>query len=106
MGGKKGKGVGKKKWDFNEVWEIQGHILVAYEQDFSKHAPIEVVPRIRMLWNSIPLKACEDLKVFKLFLAYVGLLGCMVRMNQSVLLDGNELFKEFKGALADQYVLQ
>lgn len=30
----------------------------------------------------------------------------MVRLNQSVLLDGNELFKEFKGALADQYVLQ
>lgn len=57
MGGKKGKGVGKKKWDFNEVREIQERILAAYEQDFSKHAPIEVAPRIRMLWNSIPLKA-------------------------------------------------
>lgn len=141
--------------DFNEAREIQERILAAYEQDFSKHAPNEVVPRIRMLWNSIPaqltkenkkfiygiikegarakdyetalmwltdcglvhkvyrvtapsipLKAYEDLKAFKLFLADVGLLGCMVRLNQSVLLDGNELFKEFKGALTEQYVLQ
>ena len=30
----------------------------------------------------------------------------MVGLIQDVLLDGNELFKEFKGALADQYVLQ
>lgn len=141
--------------DFNEAREIQERILAAYEQDFSKHAPNEVVPRIRMLWNSIPaqltkenkkfiygiikegarakdyetalmwltdcglvhkvyrvtapsipLKAYEGLKAFKLFLADVGLLGCMVRLNQSVLLDRNELFKEFKGALTEQYVLQ
>jgi uncharacterized protein len=141
--------------DFNEVREIQQRILAAYEQDFSKHAPNEVVPRIRMLWGSIPtqlakenkkyiyglikegarakeyelamlwladcglihkvhrvtvpsipLKAYEDLKAFKLFLLDVGLLSCMVRLNQSTLLDGNELFKEFKGALTEQYVLQ
>ncbi|MEL7568553.1 MAG: AAA family ATPase, partial [Dehalobacterium sp.] len=40
--------------DFNEVRAIQQRILDAYEQDFSKHAPHDVVPRIRMLWNSIP----------------------------------------------------
>lgn len=141
--------------DFNEVREIQQRILAAYEQDFSKHAPNEAVPRIRMLWNSIPaqlakenkkfiyglikegarakeyelamlwltdcglvhkvhrvtapslpLKAYEDLKAFKLFLMDVGLLSCMVGLRQDVLLDGNELFKEFKGALTEQYVLQ
>lgn len=141
--------------DFNEAREIQQRILAAYEQDFSKHAPNEVVPRIRMLWNSIPaqltkenkkfiyglikegarakeyelallwmtdcglvhkvhrvtvpslpLKAYEDLKAFKLFLVDVGLLSCMVGLRQGVLLDGNELFKEFKGALTEQYVLQ
>ena len=141
--------------DFNEVREIQQRILAAYEQDFSKHAPNETVPRIRMLWNSIPaqlakenrkfiyglikegarakeyelamlwltdcglvhkihrvsapslpLKAYEDLKAFKLFLLDVGLLSCMVGLRQDVLLDGNELFKEFKGALTEQYVLQ
>jgi len=141
--------------DFNEAREIQKRILAAYEQDFSKHAPNEVVPRIRMLWNSIPsqltkenrkfiyglikdgarakdyemamlwlsdcglvhkvqrvttpslpLKAYEDLKAFKLFVLDVGLLSCMVRLEQRVLLGGNELFKEFKGALTEQYVLQ
>jgi len=60
----------------------------------------------RVTAPSIPLKAYEDLKAFKLFVADVGLLGCMVRLNQTVLLDGNELFKEFKGALTEQYVLQ
>ena len=141
--------------DFNNVRDIQQRILTAYEQDFSKHAPNAEVPRIRMLWNSIPaqltkenkkfiyglikdgarakdyemsmlwltdcglvhkvqrvtkpnlpLKAYEDLKAFKLFLVDVGLLSCLVRLGQTVLLDGNRLFNEFKGALTEQYVLQ
>ena len=54
----------------------------------------------------IPLKAYEDLKAFKLFIVDVGLLGCMVGLKQGVLLDGNELFVEFKGALTEQYVCQ
>lgn len=141
--------------DFGEVREIQKHILTAYEQDFSKHAPNETVPKIRMLWNSIPsqlakenkkfiyglvregarakdyetaimwlsdcglvhkisrvnephipLRAYEDLKSFKLFVSDVGLLGCMAGLNKQTLLDGNELFIEFKGALTEQYVCQ
>jgi len=54
----------------------------------------------------LPLKAYEDLKSFKLFIVDVGLLSCMTRLRQDVLLDGNDLFKEFKGALTEQYVLQ
>lgn len=141
--------------DFNEVRSIQKRILAAYEQDFSKHAPNEIVPKIRMLWNSIPsqlakenkkfiyglvreggrakeyetaimwltdcglvhkvgrvnaagipLKAYEDLKAFKLFVLDVGLLGCMTGLRQRTLLDGNNLFIEFKGALTEQYVCQ
>lgn len=141
--------------DFNEVREIQKRILAAYEQDFSKHAPNEIVPRLRMLWNSIPsqlakenkkfiyglvregarakdyetaimwlsdcglihkvsrvnaagipLRAYEDLKAFKLFVVDVGLLGCMAGLRQRTLLDGNDLFVEFKGALTEQYVCQ
>ena len=141
--------------DFSEVRDIQKRILMAYEQDFSKHAPNEIVPKIRMIWNSIPsqlakenkkfiyglvreggrakeyetaimwladcglvhkvsrvngagvpLKAYEDLKAFKLFVLDVGLLGCMVGLNQRTLLDGNYLFVEFKGALTEQYVCQ
>ncbi len=141
--------------DFNEVREIQKRILAAYEQDFSKHAPVKIVPRLRMLWNSIPsqlakenkkfiygliregarakdyetaimwlsdcglvhkvsrvnaagipLRAYEDLKAFKLFVVDVGLLGCMTGLRQRTLLEGNDLFVEFKGALTEQYVCQ
>lgn len=50
--------------DFNEVREIQNQILTAYEQDFSKHAPNEIVPRLRMLWNSIPSQLAKENKKF------------------------------------------
>jgi predicted AAA+ superfamily ATPase len=50
--------------DFNEVRQIQKRILAAYEQDFSKHAPNEVVPRLRMLWNSIPAQLAKEKKKF------------------------------------------
>ena len=53
----------------------------------------------------IPLRAYEDLKAFKLFVVDVGLLSCMVGLRQRTLLDGNDLFVEFKGALTEQYVL-
>lgn len=54
----------------------------------------------------IPLKAYEDLKAFKLFIVDVGLLGCMTGLRQRTLLDGDDLFVEFKGALTEQYVCQ
>ncbi|GHV88854.1 ATPase [Spirochaetia bacterium] len=141
--------------DFNQVREIQERLLFSYEQDFSKHAPPLLVPKIRMLWNSIPgqlarenkkfiyglikagsraaeyelallwlsdcglvhqvhrvtaprlpLKAYEDLRAFKLFMLDVGLLSCMTALRQETLLNGDELFREFKGALTEQYVLQ
>ena len=141
--------------DFQEARNIQKRILAAYEQDFSKHAPHDIVPKIRMVWNSIPsqlskenkkfiyglvreggrakdyetaimwlsdcglvhkisrvhgaglpLKAYEDLKAFKLFVVDVGLLGCMTGLSPRVLLEGNRLFVEFKGALTEQYVCQ
>ena len=50
--------------DFREVRLIQKRILSAYEQDFSKHAPGEIVPRIRMLWNSIPAQLAKENKKF------------------------------------------
>lgn len=144
-----------EKKDFQGVRDIQQRILDAYEQDFSKHAPNDVVPRIRMIWNSIPaqlakenkkfmygvlkegarakdfemavlwlcdcgllhkvhrvtspnlpLRAYEDIRAFKLFMVDVGLLSCMSRLRQETLLEGNSLFREFKGALTEQYVLQ
>ncbi len=50
--------------DFQEVRTIQKQILSAYEQDFSKHAPYSIVPRIRMLWNTIPAQLAKENKKF------------------------------------------
>ena len=134
---------------------IQSWSHVGSENDFSKHAPNEIIPRIRMLWNSIPaqlakenkkfiykavkqgsrakdyelalswlvdcglvhkvyrvtkpgmpLRAYEDASAFKLFVADVGLLGAMGDIDARTLLEGNEIFEEFKGALTEQYDLQ
>ena len=50
--------------DYNVVREIQQKILTAYELDFSKHAPASEVPRIRMVWNSIPSQLAKENKKF------------------------------------------
>jgi hypothetical protein len=54
----------KEKNDFREVRSIQKRLLIAYENDFSKHAPYEIVPRIRMLWNTIPAQLAKENKKF------------------------------------------
>ena len=53
-----------RRADFDEVRKIQKRILIAYEQDFSKHAPTSIVPRIRMLWNSIPAQLAKENRKF------------------------------------------
>ena len=142
-----------RNWEL--VRQTQYQILHSYEGDFSKHAPHEIVPRIRMVWQSIPaqlakenkkfifgimregarakdyelaiqwlvdcglllkshriskphlpLIAYQDLSVFKLFLNDVGLLGAMAGLNIRTLIEGDAIFTEFKGALAEQYVMQ
>ena len=50
--------------DYSVVREIQKRILSAYEQDFSKHAPNEIVPKLRMLWNSIPSQLAKENRKF------------------------------------------
>jgi uncharacterized protein len=50
--------------NFSEVRDIQKQLLLAYEQDFSKHAPIEILPRIRMVWNSIPAQLAKENRKF------------------------------------------
>jgi predicted AAA+ superfamily ATPase len=60
----------------------------------------------RVSGAALPLKAYADLRAFKLFFSDVGLLSCMAGLSQATLVDGNVLFREFKGALTEQYVLQ
>ena len=66
-----------------------------------------LVYKVNRISNAgIPLKAYEDLKAFKLFAVDVGLLGCMTGLRQRTILNGDDLFVEFKGALTEQYVSQ
>jgi len=53
-----------KDSNFAEVRKIQYQLLEAYEHDFSKHAPIEIVPRLRMVWNSIPAQLAKESSKF------------------------------------------
>ena len=53
-----------KNKDLTEVRNIQKRLLEAYEQDFSKHAPSNIVPRIRQLWNNIPTQLAKENKKF------------------------------------------
>ena len=141
--------------NLQEVRSIQESILQAYEQDFSKHAPPEIIPRIRMIWNGLvgqlskenkkfvygliregarakdfemainwlsdyglihlvhrtkkanfPLAAYSDLQAFKIYALDVGLLAAMGNINSRTLIEKEQLFTEFKGALTEQFVLQ
>lgn len=141
--------------DYAAVRSVQKSILSAYEQDFFKHAPNEILPRLRMLWQSVPaqlarenkkfaykdikpgarareyemamqwlldcgllykihriskpdlpLMAYQDPGAFKLYFLDVGLLCAASNLDASTLLQGDRIFEEFKGALAEQYVLQ
>jgi len=50
--------------DYAEVRKIQNRLLAAYEQDLSKHAPGDIIPRIRMLWKSIPAQLAKENRKF------------------------------------------
>lgn len=141
--------------DYFEIRNVQHDILRSYQADFSKHAPREQVPRLDMVWNSLPaqlskenkkfiygvmregarakdfelaimwlcncglilkshristprlpLKAYQDMQVFKLFMVDVGLLSAFTGLDAKTLIEGNSIFTEFKGALTEQFVMQ
>jgi len=144
-----------KNRDYVKVREMQKEILRQYKGDFGKHTDSKVLPRINMVWESIPIQlakenkkfffgqikkgarssefeiaiqwltdsgliykihkvnepkvplaAYKDFSAYKLFVIDVGLLGAMSELDAKSILEGNRLFSEFKGALAEQYVLQ
>lgn len=141
--------------DYAEVRQIQNDIVRQYEGDFGKHIDTHTLPRIRLVWDSVPmqlakenkkfffgqikkgarsseyelaiqwlvdcglvykvnrvnepnmpLKAYKSMNAYKLFLLDVGLLGALSELEAELILDGNDIFVEFKGALTEQYVLQ
>ena len=54
----------------------------------------------------VPLNAYKDFSAYKLFVVDIGLLGALSELDAGSILEGNEIFVEFKGALSEQYVLQ
>jgi len=139
--------------NLNEVRNVQYDINRAYEFDFAKHAPSELVSRITEVWHSlpkhlakenkkfifsairegarareydsaiqwlldagliyraqnitapkIPLPAYGDSSGFKLYLNDVGLLGSLSNLESRSVVQGNELFTEFNGALTENFV--
>lgn len=141
--------------DYAEVRQIQNDIVRQYEGDFGKHVDARTLPRIRLVWDSVPLqlakenkkfffgqikkgarsseyeiaiqwlvdcgliykvnrvnepnmplKAYKSMNAYKLFVLDVGLLGAMSELEAESILEGNDIFIEFKGALTEQYVLQ
>ena len=144
-----------KTGSLTEVRTTQKRILSDYDSDFKKHAPMELLPKIRLVWNNIPAQLSKENKkfiytalkpgarareyemaiewlqdagmaymhhrvcpprlplahyrdfgAFKLFMHDIGLLGAMSALDPGVVLEGNTLFTNFKGALTEQFVWQ
>lgn len=52
-----------------------------------------------------PLNAYTDLSSFKLYMADVGLLRRKANLDSKIIIEGNKLFEEFKGALTENFIL-
>lgn len=65
-----------------------------------------LLPCHRVKLPHIPLIAYQELSVFKLFLLDVGILSAMSGLDLRMLLRGDDIFTEYKGALTEQYVMQ
>lgn len=48
--------------DIFEVRNIQSQILSDYRLDFSKHVPKDILPKVNMVWDSIPAQLAKENK--------------------------------------------
>ena len=53
-----------EKQNVFEVRTIQKQILADYRRDFSKHVPKDILPKVNMVWDSIPSQLAKDNKKF------------------------------------------
>jgi len=60
----------------------------------------------RITKPGLPLSTYDDLSAFKLYTVDVGLLRMLSKLDSSAFKEGNRLFTEFKGALAENFALQ
>lgn len=140
--------------NYEAVETVQKTILEDYASDFSKHAPPKEVPKIRWIWESIPVQLAKennkfvfshvkqgkraadledallwlenagliyrtslvenpepplslfaDTSYFKVYLVDVGLLRVRAGLAYQSILQGEENYPTFKGAMAENYVL-
>lgn len=79
--------------DWQEVRQIQAEILQGYDRDFSKHAPNDIVPRIRMLWDSIPSQLSKENRKFIYGLIKEGARAREYENALQWLIDGGLIYK-------------
>ena len=79
--------------DYGKVRQLQKEILMAYEQDFSKHAPNEAVPRIRMLWSSTPAQLAKENRKFIYGLIRQGARAREYELAMTWLIDCGLIYK-------------
>lgn len=78
---------------WTEVRSIQREILQSYDLDFSKHAPAELVPRIRGLWNSLPTQLSRENRKFIYGLVKEGARAREYELALQWLMDGGLIHK-------------
>ena len=143
-----------KTGEYEVVEDIQNEILTDYADDFSKHAPLKDIEKIRWVWSSVPkqlakennkfvfshvkegkrsteledalqwlvdaglvrkLELVENVELplssaanaswFKVYMADIGLLREQSGLSFRTILENNELYTRFKGAFAENYVM-
>ena len=76
-----------KYQDFNRVRRVHERLLNDYRDDFGKHAPKELVPRIEMIWDSIPAQLSKENKKFIFSAVHKNLRAKDLEMSMRWLLD-------------------
>lgn len=56
--------VYQETYDLNQVRDVHRRLIDGYEQDFSKHVPNLLLPRVRMAWQSIPAQLSRENRKF------------------------------------------
>ncbi|GAB6013021.1 ATP-binding protein [Viscerimonas tarda] len=82
--------------NWSNVRGIQEDIITTYENDFSKHAPYEIVPRLNMVWNSIPAQLDKENKKFVYGVMKEGARAKDFELAIQWLVDSGILLKTFR----------
>ena len=78
------------------VKDMQLRLLRSFEQDFSKHAPYEIVPRVRLVWNSIPAQLSRENRKFIFGLVKQGARAREYELALQWLIDSGLIYKVYR----------